>query len=282
MGASPRKDNDAIAWHDILLSPGEPDSDDGTIWLPLDAVSQQNPGLATQQSQDELCLEPDACPRKDNDASAWDVLLSPGEPDSDDSTNLLPLDAVSQQNPGLATQQSQDELCLELVSMDGEVGAGMCDLPSCPDYDSQQKVPQTTSAELHSNQQGCASQESADAPQNPTVLIDNQSWQYKGFQEWIFKELLKHRDGISQLEVRTSNFKYSEISQRKLSTSDPHECSRQAYIVHKGKDHIKKKKQPEDDNSECSGTSTPEPSTINMPYAKSARSFSHFPPPLIT
>jgi len=230
-------------------------------------------------------MDADASPRKDNDASAWhDVLLSPGEPDSDDGTNSLPLDAVSQQNPdsGLATQQSQDEWYLEPGSMHAEVGAGMGDLPSWPDYESHQQVPQATSAELPSNQQGCASQQSADASQDQIVLIDNQSWQYKGFQEWIFKELLKYRDGISQLEVRTSNFKYSEITQRKLSTSDPHECSRQAYIVDKGKDHVKKKKQPEDDNSECSGTSTPEPSTINMPYAKSARSFSHFPPPLVT
>jgi len=119
--------------------------------------------------------------------------------------------------------------------MYGGVSAGMGDLPSWPDYESQQQVAQATSAGLHSNQQGRASQQSADVSQDEIVLIGNQSWMDKGLQKWIFEELLKHRHGNSQLEVRTSNFKYSEISQRKLDTSDPHECARKVYIVDKKK-----------------------------------------------
>jgi len=212
--------------------------------------------------------------REDADKSAWqDALISPGEPDSDDGTDSLPLDAVSQQNPGLATQQSQVEWDQEPVTMYGGVSAGMGDLPSWPDYESQQQVAQATSAGLHSNQQGRASQQSADVSQDEIVLIGNQSWMDKGLQKWIFEELLKHRHGNSQLEVRTSNFKYSEISQRKLDTSDPHECARKVYIVDKKKNPTNEKKQAEDDNSTC------EPSTINMPSTKNARSFSHSPPP---
>lgn len=205
----------------------------------------------------------------------WEQNLG-GQILSDDGTDLLDPDAVSQQNPapellqlgqpGHATQQSQDGY-----------------LPFCPDSASQQQDAAATSAELHLDQQGHASQQSGDASQGEIVLIDNQSWEYKGLREWIFNELLKYRNGRSLLKVYKLNLKYSNISKRKLSTSDPAECERRAYIVDKEQDASNKGEPAEDDMNEGSSSSTqkPEPSTINMPTAKSARSFSPLPPPLV-
>jgi len=197
-------------------------------------------------------------------------------------------DTVRQKNPtpdlqqlaqqGHTTQPSQDERHQEEASMSDDVGAGTGNLPLFPD----------SVVELQ------------DAEVEGPVIIDNRSWQYKGFQEWINKEMQNYRDGISKLEKFTSNLKYTQISKRKLLTSAPDECALHAYIVDKRIDASKNGKQvsekeqntgkkrkqvesgqAEEDSSESNGSSAPEPSTINMPSAKSARSFSSFPSPLV-
>ena len=197
-------------------------------------------------------------------------------------------DTVRQKNPtpdlqqlaqqGHTIQPSQDERHQEEASMSDDVGAGTGNLPLFPD----------SVVELQ------------DAEVEGPVIIDNRSWQYKGFQEWINKEMQNYRDGISKLEKFTSNLKYTQISKRKLLTSAPDECALHAYIVDKRIDASKNGKQvsekeqntgkkrkqvesgqAEEDSSESNGSSAPEPSTINMPSAKSARSFSSFPSPLV-